>query len=140
MFRRQWKQFITHPQRFLRVTHGRFLHIVNELAADDTQASTAFLYLSQDEFSALSEIAKEVRRKVATCPTSNASTERPLFYPMSLPRTPHLMLDDRKPLLFQYYVLFIYIMYYNPLLSSASSLRSNHGFLLGFTLRALPSA
>ena len=83
LFRRQWKQFITHPQRFFRGTHGRFLHIVNELAADDTQATTAFLYLTEDEFSALSELAKEVlaRRKVATCSTSNPSTEQPLLYP-----------------------------------------------------------
>ena len=43
LFRRQCKQFITHPQRFLRRTHQRFIHIVNELAADDTQATTAFL-------------------------------------------------------------------------------------------------
>ena len=82
LFRRHWKQFITHPQRFFRGTHGRFLHILNELAADDTQATTAFLFLTEDEFSALSELAKEVlgRRKVATCPTSTASTEQPLIY------------------------------------------------------------
>ena len=74
---------VTNPQRFFRGTNGRFLHIVNELAADDTQATTAFLYLTEDEFSALSELAKEVlaRRKVATCSTSNPSTEQPLFYP-----------------------------------------------------------
>ena len=83
LFRCQWKQFITHPQHFFRGTDGRFLHIVNELAAEDTQATTAFLYLPEDEFSALSEIAKEVlaRLKVATCLTSNASTEQPLLYP-----------------------------------------------------------
>ena len=54
-----------------------------EAIADDTQATTAFLYLTEDEFSALSELAKEVlaRRKVATCPTINASTEQPLLYP-----------------------------------------------------------
>ena len=83
LFRRQKKQFITHPQRFFRGTHGRFLHIVNELAAEDTQATTAFLYLTEDEFSALTENAKEVlaRRKVATCSTSNPSTEQPHLYP-----------------------------------------------------------
>ena len=82
-FTRQWNQFVTHPQRIFRGTHGRFLHIVNELAADDTQATTAFLYLTEDEFSALSEIAEKVlaRRKIANCPTSNASTEQPLLYP-----------------------------------------------------------
>ena len=71
LFRRQWKQFVTHPQLFFRGTNGRFLHIVNELAADDTRATTAFLYLTKDELSALSELAKEVlaRRKVATCST-----------------------------------------------------------------------
>ena len=39
--------------------------------------------LTEDEFSALSEFDKEVleRRKVAFCPTSNASTEQPLLYP-----------------------------------------------------------
>ena len=42
LFIRQWKQFITHPQRLFRGTHGRLLHLVNELAADDTQAMTAF--------------------------------------------------------------------------------------------------
>ena len=64
-------------------THGRFLHVANELAADDKQATTAFLYLDEDDFSALSEIAKEIfaRSKFATCPTSNAATEQPLLYP-----------------------------------------------------------
>ena len=81
LFRRQWKQFITHPQGFFRGTNGRFLHFVNELAAVDTQATTAFLYLTEDEISALSELAKEVlaRRKVVTCPTSNPFTEQPLL-------------------------------------------------------------
>ena len=102
LFRRQWKQFITHPQQFFRGTHGQFLHIVNELAANDTQATTAFLYFTKDEFSALSEIAKEVlaRRKVATSPTSSASTEQPLLHPdfaISLTRTSHRMLGHRKP-------------------------------------------
>ena len=83
LFKRQWKQFITQPQRFFGGSDGRFLHIVNELAADDTQATTAFPYLTEDEFSALSEISKEIlsRRKVATCCTSNTSTEQPLLYP-----------------------------------------------------------
>ena len=54
LIRRQWKQFITDPQRFLCGTHGRFLHIVNKLAADDTQATSAFLYFTEDEISALS--------------------------------------------------------------------------------------
>ena len=107
--RRQWKQFITHPQRFFRGTHGRFLHIVNKPVADDAQATTAYLYLTKDEFSALSEIAKEVlaRHKVATCPTCNACTEQPLLYPVSLTLTPHVMLDHRKPLRFQFCVQFI---------------------------------
>ena len=79
LFGRQWKQFITHPQRSFHGANGRFLRIVNELASDDTQATTAFLYLTEDEFSALSELAKEVlaRRKVATCSTSNPSTDQP---------------------------------------------------------------
>ena len=83
LFRRQGNQFITHPQRFFCGTHGRFLHTANELAADDTQATTAFLYLTEDEISTLSEIAKEVlaRLKIATCPTSNTSIEKPLLYP-----------------------------------------------------------
>ena len=82
LLRRQWKQFHTHPQRFVGGSHGRFLHIVTELAADDQQTTTAFPYLIEDEFSTLSELAKEVlaRHKVATCPTSNASTEHPLHY------------------------------------------------------------
>ena len=42
LFRRQWKQFITHPRRFFRGTHKQFLHIVKELATDDTKATTAF--------------------------------------------------------------------------------------------------
>ena len=46
LYRNQWKQFITHLQRFFRGTHGRFLRIINELAADDTQATTAFFYLT----------------------------------------------------------------------------------------------
>ena len=50
LFRRHWKQFITHPQLFFRGTQGRFLHNVNEIAVDDTQATTAFLYLTEDEF------------------------------------------------------------------------------------------
>ena len=83
LFRRQWQQFIAHSRRFLRRTQGRFIHVVYQLAADDTRATTAFLYLIEDEFSSLSEFAKEVltRRKVATCPTSNASTEQPISYP-----------------------------------------------------------
>ena len=54
LIRRQWKQFITGPQRFLCGTDGRFLHIVNKLAADDMQATTAFLYFTGDENLALS--------------------------------------------------------------------------------------
>ena len=71
-------------QRFFRGTHGRFLHIINELAADDEQATTSFLYLTEDDLSALSGIAKELlaRRKVAICPTSNASTQQPFLYPV----------------------------------------------------------
>ena len=67
----------------MRGTHRRFLHIVNELAADNTEATTAFLHPNEDEFLALSEIAKEVHtgRKVSTRPTSNASTEQPLLHP-----------------------------------------------------------
>ena len=82
MFRRQWKKFIFHPQRFFSGTQGRFVEFVNKLVADDTQGTTAFLYSTEDELSALSEIAEEVRtrRKVVTCPTSNASTEHLLLY------------------------------------------------------------
>ena len=80
LFRRQWKQFITHPQRFFRVTHGWFLYIVNELTADNTQATTSFLYLTEDELSALSEEVL-TPRTVSTSPTSNASTAQPLLYP-----------------------------------------------------------
>ena len=80
---RRWKQFITHSQRFFRGAHGRFLHIVNELVADDTQATTAFLYSTEYEVPALSEIAKEVLacRKVAIHPSSNNSTDQPFLYP-----------------------------------------------------------
>ena len=42
LFRSQWKQFITHPHRIYRGTHGRSLDLVNELAADDAQAAKAF--------------------------------------------------------------------------------------------------
>ena len=82
LFRCQWKQIITHPLRFFRSTHGRFLHTANQLAADDAQALTAFLYLTEDNFSALSEITKKVlaRRRFATYPTSNTSTEQHLLY------------------------------------------------------------
>ena len=88
-----------HSSATLLPRYSRFLHIVNELTAYDRQATTAFLYLTEEEFSALSETAKEVlaRRKVANCPTSNAFTN-PFFTPMSLTRTPDLMLDHRKPL------------------------------------------
>ena len=102
LFRRQWKQFITNLQRFFCGTRGQFLHIVHELAADE--ATTSFLYLTEDEFSALSDIAKEVlaRRKVATCSTSNTThpQNNPSFTPMLLTCTPNLMLDHRKPLPF----------------------------------------
>ena len=76
LFIRQCKQFITHPQRFFRGTHGLFSHIVNQLVADGTRATTAFLYLTEDQNSTLPEIAEIAltRRKVATGPTSNAST------------------------------------------------------------------
>ena len=109
LFRRQWKHFITHPQRFFRSTNGRFLHIVNELAADDTQATTAFLYLTEDEFSALSELAKKYSHsaRLLLVPLATHPQNNPSFTPMSLTRVPHLMLDHRKPLPLQHYVLFI---------------------------------
>ena len=31
LFEPQWKQFITHPQRFFRGTHARFLHLSTSL-------------------------------------------------------------------------------------------------------------
>ena len=109
LFTRQWKQFTTHPQRIFHGAHGHFLQIVSELAADDTQATTGFLYLIEDQLSPLSKVAKKVltRRKDATCLTSNATTEQPPFTPISLTGTPHLMLDHRKPLSFQCYLLLI---------------------------------
>ena len=59
-FRRQWQCFFKHPQRFFRGTQGRFLHIVPNLEDDDTEQATAFLYLTDAEFAALRELAKEV--------------------------------------------------------------------------------
>ena len=90
--------------------HGRLLHIVIESAADDTPATTAFLYLSEDQFSALSEFAKGVLalRKVATCPTGNASTEQALLYLLLRTRTQHLILVHREPSPCQCYVFLNY--------------------------------
>ena len=81
LFKSQWKQFNTQPQHFFHGTHGRFLHIIDEPVGDDMEAITAFLYLLKDDFSALSEVVKEViaRRKVATCPTSSTPTEQTLL-------------------------------------------------------------
>ena len=83
LIRCQWQHFIPHPQRFFHATQARFLDNVDKLAEDETQATTAFLYLSGDELSDLSKIVKEVlaRQKVATCPTNNISKEKPLLYP-----------------------------------------------------------
>ena len=67
LFRRQGKHIINHPQRFFRGTPGRFLHIVHELAADDTRATTAFLYLTEDKFSAMSEICHRSTRTPQSC-------------------------------------------------------------------------
>ena len=60
LFRRQWRRFFKHPQRFFRGTHGRFLHIVPTLESDDTDQATAFLYMTDSEFTALRELAREV--------------------------------------------------------------------------------
>ena len=53
LFRRQWRRFFKHPQRFFRGTHGRFIHIVPTLESDDTDQATAFLYMTDSEFIAL---------------------------------------------------------------------------------------
>ena len=60
LFRRQWQRFFKHPQRLFRGTHGRFFHIVPKLEGDDTEQTTAFVYLTDAEFTALRELAKEV--------------------------------------------------------------------------------
>ena len=60
LLRRQWQRFFKHPQRFFRGTHGWFLRIVPNLEDDDTEHATAFLYLTDAEFAALRELAKEV--------------------------------------------------------------------------------
>ena len=59
LFRRQWQRFLKHPQRFLRGAHGRVLHIGPNLEDDDSEQATAFLYLTDAEFAALREVAKE---------------------------------------------------------------------------------
>ena len=143
MLRCQWKQLIIQPQLFFRAMHGRFLHIFNKLAADDTLATTAFLYLTQDELSALSQILEEVltRREATSSPTSKASTEQRLLYPVSLTRTPHLMLDHRKTLYFQCQVMFnISNNQSNLLPSSARSLWLIYDSIIDFTPRVLSSA
>ena len=60
LFRRQRKQLMNQLQCFLRGTHRLFLHIQKQIAAKDTQAATAFLYLTADEFPAWSGLAKDI--------------------------------------------------------------------------------
>ena len=60
LFRRQWRRFFKHPQRFFRGTHGRFLDIVPAIEDDDNLQATAFLYMTESELVALKELAKEV--------------------------------------------------------------------------------
>ena len=98
LFRNHWKQFITHLQQFLRSTNGWFLHFSNELAADDTQATTVFLHLSEDKFCALSENAEEVlaREKLSLAPPIKQPRNNLFSTPMLPMRTRPLMLDHPK--------------------------------------------
>ena len=89
LFRRQWKQFVTHPQRFLRGTHGRYLNIVYELAQTNFQR---YPNLPKK----YSHAAKFPIVPLATHPKNN-----PKFTPMSLTHNLLLMLDHRIPLPFQ---------------------------------------
>ena len=71
-FRRQWKQFITHPQRFFRGTHGRS----NVLRSSNCVRSfhTSFWYLSGNSV----ELGKPMNSKFATF---NILRAIPLYQP-----------------------------------------------------------
>ena len=55
-FHRKWRRLFAHPQRFIRGTSGRFLHIVGDSRL--TASDTCFLCLSVIEFLALQALAK----------------------------------------------------------------------------------
>ena len=50
LFRRQRQLLFTHPQRFIRGTHGRFLQFVSTPKVNDNDVTTAFLYKTEAEF------------------------------------------------------------------------------------------
>ena len=79
LFRRQWRRFSKHPQRFFRGTHGRFLHIVPSIEEDDTLQATAFLYMTESEFVAIKELAKEVLTRSPAPPDASQSSRTPLY-------------------------------------------------------------
>ena len=102
-FRRQWKQFITHPQRFFRGTHGRFLQIVDNRVADDTQAITAFFIYPKRSFQRFPKLPKKYSHatNLRFVPLATHLQNNPLSLPMSLTRTSNLTLDHRRPPYFQ---------------------------------------
>ena len=115
--------FFAHSQCFFRGTPGQVLHIVSDLAADDTQATTAFLELPEDDFPAGSKIIEELptRRKFATWPTSNASKEQPLLYPdvahkYSTPNAWPPWTSYSPPMLCPIYYILCITTYFRPLL------------------------
>ena len=79
LFWRQWQRFFKHPQWFLRGTHGRFLHIVPNLNDDDNDVTTAFLYMTDDEFLAIKGLAREVLARSDRELPSSVAPPNPLY-------------------------------------------------------------
>ena len=60
IFKRHWKQFITDIHSVFCGIHKSFVHIVSEPVVEDTRTTTAILYLTKNENSALSKTAKKL--------------------------------------------------------------------------------
>ena len=79
LFRRQWKRFFKHPQRFFCGAHGRFLHFVANLNDDDNDVTKGFLYMTHAEFLAIKGLAREIPARSDTEKISFLPPPNPLY-------------------------------------------------------------
>ncbi len=80
LFRRQWKQFLTHPMKFIRGRHGQFIEVAHE-EEHISDSAEATIELTRAEFNALRALAFELLQEKAAkaCNSPSAPPESPLY-------------------------------------------------------------
>ena len=73
LFRQQWQHFFRQPQKFIRGTSWRLIHIVESIPADYGNVDTSFLNFTWSEFRALVAIARDTMLQT-DAPTSKYTT------------------------------------------------------------------